>query len=231
VQSFINTYDMTQSTLDVARYLADHPEFFEEHAALLGQVQLTSPLTGRAVSLQERQMEVMRSKYKALELQMAELIHTARDNDGLSLKFHRWVLAILAARGDADLPRTLIDGLQTVFAVPQASLRLWGVAPQYQDAWFAQDVSDDAKMFGTSLHLPYCGPNKDFEAVRWLPDPDSVSSTVMLPLRAAGSSAGETFGMLVFGADDSDRFTADLATDFLVNIGETASAALTCLRA
>ena len=48
----------------------------EEHANLLGDVRLSSPLTGRAVSLQERQMEVMRDKYRALELRMADLSDT-----------------------------------------------------------------------------------------------------------------------------------------------------------
>ena len=54
----------------VAQFLADNPDFFEEHAGLLGEVKLSSPLTGKAVSLQERQMEVMRAKYNALELTM-----------------------------------------------------------------------------------------------------------------------------------------------------------------
>ena len=43
---------MTTDTLDanaVAQYLLDHPQFFEEHAGLLGEVKLSSPLTGRAV--------------------------------------------------------------------------------------------------------------------------------------------------------------------------------------
>lgn len=223
---------MTTSTLDhatVAQYLADHPGFFEEHAALLGQVQLTSPLTGRAVSLQERQMEVMRGKYKTLEFQMADLIHTARDNNALTHKFHRWVQAILAARGDADLPRVVIDGLKDTFSVPQATLRLWRLAPAHQDAWFAQGVSEDARIFANSLTAPYCGPNNDFEAVKWLEQPALVQSTVILPLRLIGNDSGEAFGLLILGADDPQRFTADMATDFLINIGETASAALTCL--
>lgn len=222
---------MTTSPLDaasVAQYLADHPEFFEQHVALLAQVQLTSPVTGRAVSLHERQMEVMRNKYKTLELQMADLIHTARDNNALNGKFHRWVLAMLAARGDADLPKALLDGLQEIFSVPQATLRLWNVLPAHAHAWFAQDVSDDAKIFGASLRAPYCGPNNAFEAVQWLEDPASVESTVILPLR---NNAGTPFGLLIFGAHDSARFTSDMATDFLLNIGETASAALTCLLA
>jgi hypothetical protein len=40
----------------IAQYLVDHPQFFEEYAGLLVEVKLSSPLTGRAVSLEERQM-------------------------------------------------------------------------------------------------------------------------------------------------------------------------------
>ena len=45
---------------DIANYLAHTPGFFERHAELLGSVQLTSPHGQRAVSLQERQMEMLR---------------------------------------------------------------------------------------------------------------------------------------------------------------------------
>ena len=71
----------------VLQYLTDHPHFFEEHASLLGEVKLSSPLTGRAVSLQERQMEVMRDKYKALELRMSNLMRLASENEAIANKF------------------------------------------------------------------------------------------------------------------------------------------------
>src|SRR5437867_7755003 len=141
----------------VAQYLADNPLFFQEHAGLLAQVQLTSPLMGRAVSLQERQMEVMREKYKALELRMAELLHMAQDNDEITHKLHLWTRALLLARNDVDLPYTLVDGLRTIFDVPHVTLRMWRVAADYAHTWFAQDVSDDTRLFANGLLARYCG--------------------------------------------------------------------------
>jgi uncharacterized protein YigA (DUF484 family) len=82
-------------------------------------------------------------------------------------------------------------------------------------------------MFANSLLAPYCGSNHDFEAVRWLEGAESVASTVILPLRAAGAKTA--FGLLILGSPDAQRFSASMATDFLVNIGETASAALSSL--
>ncbi|MES3026156.1 MAG: DUF484 family protein [Pseudomonadota bacterium] len=218
------------ATLDsaaVAAFLADHPLFFEEHAALLGQVKLSSPLTGKAVSLQERQMEMMRDKYKSLELSMAKLVRTAQDNAAIANKFHAWTCSLLEVRNEPDLPRALTDGLRSHFTLPQATVRLWDLAPAHAGGWYASGVSDDARIFANSLHAPYCGNNHDFEAVRWLDDAANVQSTAIVPLRA-GTSA---FGLLILGSPDPARFTASMATDFLIHIGETASAALATLRA
>ncbi|MES2317326.1 MAG: DUF484 family protein [Pseudomonadota bacterium] len=218
------------ATLDssaVASYLADNPNFFEEHAGLLGQVRLSSPLTGKAVSLQERQMEVMRDKYKALELRMAELIRLAQDNATIANKFHAWTQGLLKAGQPSEMPGAVVNGLRDGFAVPQVTLRVWGVSGEHADAWYVTGVSEDARLFANSLLAPYCGSNHDFEAVRWLDDAASVASTVILPLRSEGSA----FGLLIMGSPDPERFTAHMATDFLIHIGETASAALAALRA
>ncbi|HEU4852403.1 MAG TPA: DUF484 family protein [Telluria sp.] len=217
-------------TLDsnlVAQYLADNPQFFEEHAGLLGQVKLSSPLTGKTISLQERQMEVMRDKYRALELHMSDLIRVAQENAGIASRFHGWTQALLRARLDGSLPETLVESLKSSFNVPQATVRLWGVAEQHDGAWFTQGVSEDARLFASSLMAPYCGSNNDFEAVRWLDDAASVQSTVILPLRSGDSA----FGLLILGSPDPERFTSGMGTDFLVHIRDTASAALAALRA
>ncbi len=216
---------MTAATLDptaIAQYLLDHPQFFVEHAALLGEVKLSSPLTGRAVSLQERQMEVMRDKYRTLELRMSELVRHAEENAAIANRFHGWTQQLLRTRVPGEIPAAVAEGLVKHFIVPHATLRLWKLASEHADTWYTNGVSDDVRLFASSLRAPYCGPNKDFEAVSWLDGADAVRSTVLLPLRANGGA----FGLLVLGSPDPERFSATMATDFLVHIGETASTAL-----
>jgi uncharacterized protein YigA (DUF484 family) len=213
----------------VLQYLTDHPHFFEEHASLLGDVKLSSPLTGRAVSLQERQMEVMRDKYKVLELRMAELSRHAKENETIANRFHNWTQALLQVRDDGDMPRVLADSLKASFHVPQATLRMWQTQPEYASEWYSAGVSDDARIFANSLLAPYCGTNNDFEAVRWLDDAGHIQSTVIIPLRQAGAKVA--FGLLILGSPDAERFTSLMATDFLVHIGTTASTALAPLLA
>lgn len=207
----------------VARYLIDSPHFFEEHAELLAKIRLSSPLLGRAISLQERQMEVLREKIKVQDLRLAEMVRNAQENDMTTHKLHNWTRSLLLARNDVDLPHTLIEALRSTFAVPQATLRLWGVAASYAHTWFAVPASEDARIFANGLSMPFCGSNNDFEAASWL-EP-GVESIAMLPLR----NDSTTFGLLVLASPDPQRFSADMATDFLVQIGQTSSAALTCL--
>lgn len=211
----------------VAHYLANNPHFFEDHADLMLKIKLTSPLGGRTVSLQERQMEVLREKIRAMELRLAALMRVAQDNDVITDKIQSWVRSLLLARNDVDLPHLLINGLQTIFSVPHATLRIWGVAEEFSHTWFSADVSIDARIFSNGLHTPFCGANNAFEAASWLDEPSSIQSVVIMPLRV--EAGADAFGLLVLGSPDPERFTADMATDFLIKIGETTSAALTCL--
>ena len=212
---------------EIAQYLENTPEFFEQHVELLSRVKLSSALGGRTVSLQERQMEVLRQKVKSMELRLAELLRIAQENHAIADKFQRWTRALLLARNDVDLPHLLIEGLKETFAVPQATLRLWGVESVFSHTWFAASVSEDARLFASGLNSPFCGTNHDFEAASWLEEPSAVASIAMLSLRGGGASG--VFGMLVLGSSDPQRFSGDMATDFLDNIGEASSAALTCL--
>ncbi|MFZ1180819.1 MAG: DUF484 family protein [Herbaspirillum sp.] len=211
----------------IADYLLDHPRFFEKHAELLSLIRLTSPLLGRTVSLQERQMEILREKIKVQELRMADLLRIAQKNDEITSKFLAWTRALLLARNDADLPRILTDHLQKLFDVPQVTVRLWNIAERHHGAWFNAAVPENARLFANGLNTPFCGASSDFEADVWLEDPVSVKSVALLPLRV--DAALEAFGLLVLGSPDPDRFTAEMGTSFLERISETASAALACL--
>ena len=88
-------------------------------------------------------------------------------------------------------------------------------------------MSDDVRSFASSLTVPYCGVNANFEAAGWLDDAAAVRSLTMIPLRDEASPIA--FGLLVLASPDPTRYTADMGTDFLERIGELASAALSRL--
>ncbi|NMM13714.1 MAG: DUF484 family protein [Rhodoferax sp.] len=216
---------------DIANYLANTPEFFERHAELLAAVQLTSPHSQRAVSLQERQAEMLRDKIRVLEQRIMGMLRNVNENVILSDKLLRWARDLFLTTDLQALPGQIAEEIQHQFLVPQVGIKVWDVAPEFAAANFALGVSDDAKLFASSLMEPYCGLNTGFEAISWLPEPQAAISLAILPLRAGlvGSTA-PAFGMLVLASPDAQRFNNTMGTDFLERIAELASAALTRLR-
>ncbi|TWG85288.1 hypothetical protein L602_002600000510 [Cupriavidus gilardii J11] len=230
---------------DVAAYLQDHPQFFEDHAELLASVQLTSPHSHRAVSLQQRQMEILREKNKHLELRLADLLRHGHDNDRTQRRMHAWQLRLLAQADARALPAAVRDELQQIFEVPAVALRLWHLADGYADLDVAQTVGDDVRLFAEGLKSPFCGANTGFEAAGWL-GRDDIASLAMVALRvpqpdddpaAADDEAAvpvppaPAFGLLVMGSPDPRRFHEGMGTAYLTRMGELASAALARLHA
>ena len=212
---------------DIANYLANTPAFFERHAELLGSVQLTSPHGQRAVSLQERQMEMLRDKIKGLEGKIIEMIRHGQENVAIADKLHRWTRALMLTGNAGELPGVLVRELMHQFLIPQAGIRVWGAADDFDSLDFARPVSADIKSLAGSLTLPYCGVNSGFEAAQWLDDPAAAMSIAMVPLRHGAGT--EAFGMLVLASPDPTRYSADMGTEFLQRIGELASAGLSRL--
>jgi uncharacterized protein len=216
---------------DIANYLANTPDFFERHAQLLAAVQLTSPHGNRAVSLQERQAEMLREKIKALEHRVMEMVRHGSENMVIADRVHRWARDLFLVQSSRALPATLVARLQSEFMVPQVALKVWDVDARYGVEPFALGVSEDARSFAASLGQPYCGVNSGFEAVGWLDEPATALSVALIPLREGPiGNPGSAFGMLVLASPDPQRFQSGMATDFLERIAELASAALSRLR-
>ena len=222
---------------DIAHYLARHQDFFEEHPQLLSQMQLPHPHDGQAISLVERQSLMLRERIKALESRVAEMVRHGQENDAIAEKLTAWVRSLLSETDEDALPATLIGELKRIFEVPHAALRLWSVKPALATLDCAREVESDTIAFANSMRVPFCGSNVGFEAASWLGPDGVVKSVALLPLRLGENSGGnsgadpETFGMLVLGSADADRFDSSMGTAFLERIGELASAALARLRA
>ena len=89
---------------DIANYLANTPDFFERHAELLAAVHLTSPHSSRAVSLQERQAEMLREKIKGMEHRIMDMIRNGNENVLLSDKLLRWACTLFQKTDLLTLP-------------------------------------------------------------------------------------------------------------------------------
>ena len=204
---------------EVAHYLQNNPQFFEQYADLMSQVAIPHPHSGRAISITERQMLALRDKNRQLEAKLTELIGFGEENDVISEKLHELTVALMRAETFAAVSRELHEYLGGAFSVPHVALRLWDVAAlgEMQE----QSLADtETREFTNTLKHPYCGPSTGLAALAWLGS--GVRSLALIPLR----QGAETLGLLTLGSEDVQRFYPEMGTLFLERIGELVSAAL-----
>jgi len=216
------------SAQQVAEYLKQHPEFFDQLPQLLSEINVPHPQSGQAISLIERQASVLRDRIKSMELKLAELLRHGQENDVISASIQRWVRGLLLHRDPTTAPHFLADSLGKVFNIPQVAITIWLPAADYEnESWISSPAADYVQQID-SMRLPICGPSSISAAVRLLPDAGrDTQSIAVLPLRVG--AAPDAFGVLVLGSPDARRFAPDLGVAFLERISEIASAALTRL--
>lgn len=222
--------DQRANTADapIADYLRQHPDFFVRHASLLASLLLPHARGGGAVSLVERQVEVLREKSQSLETRLAELVAVARTNEQLVAKFHQLTRRLLAARDRQDLISRLELSLREDFDVPQARLVLVGSASagllpgRFAIAAEAKDLSLAGFDSLLASGKPRCGALRDSQReFLFGGDGAGLNSVALVPVGGANPSA-----LLALGSPDKDRFNPGISTDFLARLAELVGDAL-----
>lgn len=210
----------------VTDYLVHHPDFFESHVEVLAKLKVPHP-TGHAVSLIERQVEVLRQQYRQMERKLVDLIEVARGNDALIERIHHLALVLLENPGLAERLYAVQEELRSRFGADEVSLFLFSERDDNPDAGPARWLHrDDAGLEQFSEFLkagkPYVGrlrvPQLEF---LFGGQAERIASLALMPLGDHGA-----LGILAVGSHEAERFGPTLGTAFLVRIGELLTAAI-----
>ena len=106
----------------VAEWLLATPGFFERHADLLADIQLKNPHGDRAISLQERQLGVLRQQNQALNQRLSDMLRFGSQNDKTQGLMIQWLSSLLSAKTEADVRAAISSGLAKIFDIEQVEL-------------------------------------------------------------------------------------------------------------
>lgn len=217
---------MTQNidSSQVAAYLQDNPDFFNEYPNILASLRLTSQVAGKTLSLNDRQIEIVRQKNKSLEKGLADLIQIAKSNDILFQNILDWTRELLAEKDEIARIQVLVDALSRLFNIEYVSIRLWSLKEAYQQEWFAKDVSESLQIFTNSLEKPYCGKNNNLEAARVF-EGANIASIGLIPIKAKDKICA----LLILGSSEDNRFHPNMATDYITDMAKTISVVISPL--
>ena len=208
----------------VAAWLRDHTDFFQGRQELLEMLRLPDP-RGEAVSLLERQAQILRERNHELRDRLNGLLAVARENDQLFEKTRQLVLTLIEARSAEQLFSQLIHSLQEDFGADTVSLLVYdrdldltGELRSRVRCLAAADLHEALQLLlrnGKAI----CGVLREVELEQLFPHhADQVKSAAMVPLEWQGRQ-----GLLAIGSFDALHFRSSLGTLFISHIGDVLS--------
>jgi uncharacterized protein YigA (DUF484 family) len=203
--------------LELISLIRENSDILQRHPELLAVLEVPHE-TGKAVSLIERQVGVLREKIQMQDDRLRELMDVARDNERLAQSRHGLALNLLSSHDLDDVVSTVLDVLSNQLAADFAVVKLFSDDQSRIDlsSGLFVDASDEAlNAFKTMLEHKntVCGKaTKEQKNFLFGEIADSIKSVAIIPL-----VAGANLGLIGLGSNDVNRFNPSMGTDFLVS--------------
>lgn len=225
----LNTAEVAAPALDeqaVAAFLEARPDFLLRHPELLEHLEVNHS-AGSAVSLIERQVDLLRGKNLRLEDRLSGLLSNAAENERRATSVHKLARTLIRAPSLAAVIAGLKScmredfGIDEVFVGVSAGVYkrndIEGFGPLEPEGALARSLDNFLR-----TRLIECGPLDAARAKLLFPKAEApVLSAAIVPLEKEKS-----LGLLALGSKDAERFLPRQGKLFLEMTAELVSAAL-----
>ena len=209
----------------IVQYLQQHNDFFQGKDELIEELTLTHP-AGEAVSLIERQVDILRKKNTQINKQLNDLFSIAKENENSTHKMHQLILSLLSCHHFHEVASLLQSRLVSDFAVDSVLLKLFSAENLVLDSnsmICIDEQSAEAKILKKLIYKrePVCGFFKqlDNDELQTKQQFD-ISSMAVMPLF---TDKNNCFGVLILGSEDKLHFRPESGTLLLKNLAEVVS--------
>lgn len=211
---------------DVAAYLQAHPDFLKRHVDAFEALDVPHDTGGKAVSLIERQVDVLRETNRKIQARFDELMRTARTNEQRVAQLNRVARVMVGASEVDQLITGLIECVQQHLEVDRVYVGLQGDLPaDVNTIDVLQDESPASQALTNVFRRgkPLCGAlTMEQSEALFATDADTpMTSAALIPLGSQGVQ-----GAIVLASSNPKRFDADMGTLFVELFGELLTASL-----
>lgn len=201
----------------VATYLREHLDFFSRQPDLLMSLRLPHN-SGKAISLMEKQVSVLRERNMEMRRRLSDLLDNARANDRLFDKTKRLVLALLECNELGDLVDALYYSFDKEFDIHYTRLILFSNRELSAGPARVENIQTARKHIGKRIKSSRAvSGGIDMDETRFLFDQDAgnIGSSAIAML-----AHGNPLGVLAIGNQDADYYRSSMGTLFLSYIAE-----------
>lgn len=211
---------------DVAAYLRQSPDFLTRHPDLLDAIELRHK-AGSAVSLIEKQVDLLRAKNQRLESRLERLVETARDNERRAEHVLKLARTLIRAPSLAAVAAGLAKCMREDFGIEEIFIGISAAQFKRHDIPGVVSVEPDGKISRSfenffRTRLIECGPMAEDKTLLLFPKQEKpVLSVAIVPLEKERS-----LGMLALGSSDAERFQPRQGKLFLELTADMVAAAV-----
>lgn len=211
---------------EVLAHLRAQPDFLARHPELLEQLELRHA-SGAAVSLIERQVEILRGRNKRLEQRLKHLIETARENEGRAINVQRLARTLIRAPTLGTVIVGLAACLREDFAVDEVFVGVHAPVLKRQDIAGLHRLDANgaiARAYDNFFRtrLIECGPWDEARAALFFPERKAeLKSAAVVPLEKE-----KNLGLIVLASRDPQRFAPRQGKLFLEMTADLVAAAI-----
>jgi len=210
----------------VVAFLKARPEFLVRHPELLEQLEVAHA-AGSAVSLIERQVDLLRGKNLKLEDRLSRLLENAADNEKRAASVHKLARTLIRAPSLAAVLAGLRSCMKDDFGIDEVFVGVnANVYKRHDIEGFVPLEPESAlvRAFENFIRtrLIECGPIEADKAKLLFPKAEQpVLSAAIVPLEKE-----KNLGLLALGARESERFQPRQGKLFLEMTADLVAAAL-----
>lgn len=218
------TQEQQISTEEIIEFLNANPDFFKENADVLTSLNFIHETNGTAVSLIQRQVELLRNHLSQNREKLGELARNAKHNESLLKRFQELCVALATATDHNHTLNILQRTICLDFGLSLLEVLVVEGTWENPSEQIVELSSKDYRTFSSSIYnLPvYLGkaPDKLRETV--LAEKNEVARSIAL----IKINYAKHEGYILVGSKDEHHFQNDMGTEFVNFIGEYVNAVL-----
>jgi uncharacterized protein YigA (DUF484 family) len=207
------------SNKEIAEYLILNPNFFKENPEVLNSIEIIHE-SGAAVSLIQKQVELLRSNYNSTTDKLMELLGIAKNNEDIFILTKELILSLIDASSIEEIVALLEKSFVADFGAKNSKVLFFNEYSKNLPKGRIKNPAEATNILGNLLKPGkiFCGEVNKEVAKFIFNRKTSVKEMALVPLNSSS-----LLGLIALGSDQPGKYSDNKDTLFLDFIAEVVS--------
>ena len=207
------------SNKEIAEYLILNPNFFKENPEVLNSIEIIHE-SGAAVSLIQKQVELLRSNYNSTTDKLMELLGIAKNNEDIFILTKELILSLIDASSIEEIVALLEKSFVADFGAKKSKVLFFTESSKNLPKGRVKNPAEARNILGNLLKPGkiFCGEVNKKVAKFIFNQKTGVKEIALVPLNSSS-----LLGLIALGSDQPGKYSDNKDTLFLDFIAEVVS--------